>query len=102
LVFAGRKVGGSRTAYLANVPVTASFTSEIDAADGTDDVLVVFYFVHEVPFLVLKVFVAAGAVFVFGSGTLVFLHLLNSVEAARAVGKSAEHCLGCSWVRHCR
>jgi hypothetical protein len=96
-----RKTGGSRRAHLANVSVTAALASKIDAADGTDDVLVAFDLVDQVSFLVLKVFVAAGAVFVFGGAALVFLHLLDGVEAARAVRKSAEHLLGCSWDRHC-
>lgn len=81
--------------------VTAALASEIDAADGTDDVLVAFDLVDEVSFLVLEVLVAAGAVFVFGGAALVFLHLLDGVETARAVGKSAEQFSGCTWVRHC-
>lgn len=84
-----------------DVYVTTTLASKVDAADGADDVLVAFDLVDEVSFLVLEVLVAAGAVFVFGGGTLVFLHLLDGVEAARAVGKSAGHLLGRRWVRHC-
>lgn len=83
-----------------NVYVPATLASEVDAAYGAHDVLVAFDLVDEVSFLVLEVLVAAGAVFVFGGGTLVFFHLPDCVEAARAVGKSAEHFLGRSWVRH--
>lgn len=85
-----------------DVYVTTALTAEVDAADGADDVFVAFDFVDHVSFLVLEVLVAARAVFVFGGGTFVFLHLLDGVEAARAVEKSAEHSsfLGCRWVRH--
>lgn len=83
------------------MPVTASLASKIDAADGTDYVLVAFNLVDQVSFLVLEVFVAADAVFVFRGAALVFLHLPDGVETTRAVGKSAEHRLRRSWVMHC-
>lgn len=74
--------------------VATALAAEFETADGTYNVFVAFDLVDEEVLVVVKVLVAARAVFVFGVVLFVLLHLFLGGEEPVAIAVSAAHSSG--------